>query len=108
MTRVPGHVIHVHPPGEAGVVVDLLQHVGRELEPRVAGAVRVGDVVLLLQHRTCHDCHNTCHVSRTVCPMHVCLFSSTMPSMLRQPLQPPVWPTYLCVGVDVCIVDRLL
>ena len=64
MTRVPGHVIHVHPPGEAGVVVDLLQHVGRELEPRVAGAVRVGDVVLLLQHRTCHDCHNTCHVSR--------------------------------------------
>ena len=57
MTRVSGHVIHVYPPGEAGVVVDLLQHVGRELEPRVAGAVRVGDVVLLLQHGTCHDCH---------------------------------------------------
>ena len=75
MTRVPGHVIHVYPPGEAGVVVDLLQHVGRELEPRVAGAVRVGDVVLLLKHGTCHDCHYTYHVSRVTCHAQCALYT---------------------------------
>ena len=90
-------------PGERGVVVDLLQHVRRVLQSRVVGPVRVADVVLVLKLTPSSDSSPLPrvrgHVTRTLCAIHVCLFSSPMPSMLRQPLQPPVWPTYLLVSI---------